>query len=498
MVCNKCGLKQIMDDDRFICPQCENLNVLSKDLALQICKKQYDWFFQAFEEIIYGLDKKALIFWLFLKRERLITQFFEIASINVAKLLALNLLLQKVMEYYDIDGSERVNEDKVDQLIDVYFKFIVIQSNHIQIKEDFGHLIVKDEFDLDKIDHKTLMSNFKFVSNEDWFSVLETYEQNLILTDEKAKEYIEKHKEEYEAAKNNQRSKITTPDEKIKVLYPTFVSLRAGLIKNSLFIDVFNPNYLKEKKIHIDIFSKLMEICEVATGPLNSFPTKKFKWLLRKEFSRHQKNNIYNSFVSNKENQNAFPLYLELDKNVYISSAFTYFMELFYYSFYYNDLFNKETQRLSDIFEKDIVPETLRQNGFEVIKNITDKPKNHTLEIDSIALNDNLLYVIETKMWGIKKFHDHKKIHGYMQRDLEGIVDGKKYTTKNDELTSKDIPSLELKIKYVEDNLKSICPKHHESITEIRGLIITKSHPPINMYKNIAIISSNEINNLKK
>ena len=201
--------------------------------------------------------------------------------------------------------------------------------------------------------------------------------------------------------------------------------------------------------------------------------------------------------VFSKKNQNIFPLYLELDKIVYISLDFTFFMDLFYYSFYYNDLFNQETQRLSDIFEKKIVPETLRKNSFKVDTNITDKLKNPTLEIDSIALNNNLLYVVETKMWGIKKFYEHKKIHEFMKRDLEGIVDGKKYTTKNGELTIKDIPSLKLKIEYVKDNLKSLCPKHHENITEIRGLIITKSHPPINLYENIAIISSNEIKNLK-
>ena len=259
MVCEKCGCKQIICDENILtCPKCENLNILSKDLALQICQKQSDWFNHAFEKIINGLEKKPLILWLFFEREQLTTQFFESASINLSELLSINLLLKKGMEYYDINGSEKVNKENISQLIDLYTKFIVIQSNHILVDEDFGHLIVKEEtFNLDNIDHKTLMSNFKFVLNEDWFSVLETYEQNLILTDEKAKEYLEKHKEEYETAKNYQKSKITTPDEKIKVLYPTFVSIRAGLIKNSLFIDVFNPDYLKEKEIHIDAFSKL-------------------------------------------------------------------------------------------------------------------------------------------------------------------------------------------------------------------------------------------------
>ena len=275
MVCEKCGCKQIIcDDNRLICPQCENLNILSKDLALQICQKQSNWFNHAFEKKINRLEKKPLILWLLLKREQLITQFLEIASINLSELLSLNLLLKKGMEYYDIDGSEKVNTDNINQLINLYTKFIVIQSNHILIEEDFGHLIDKEAFDLDKISHQTLMSNLKFVLNEDWFSVLETYEQNLIMTDEKTKDYFKKHKEEYEAAKNYQNSKLTTPEEKIKVFYPTFLSLRAGLIKNSLFFDIFNPDYLKEKNIHIDVFSRLMKNFERNPGILNSLPGK--------------------------------------------------------------------------------------------------------------------------------------------------------------------------------------------------------------------------------
>ena len=498
MVCDKCRCKQIIcDDNRLICPQCGNLNILSKDLALQICQKQSDWFNHAFDKIIIGLEKKPLILWLLLKREQLITEFLEIASIKLREILSLNLLLKKAMEYYDIDGLEKVNNNNVNQLIDIFAKSIGIQSNHILIEEDFGHFIVKEDFNLDKIDHQTLMSNFKFVLNEDWFSVLETYEQNLIMTDEKAKEYFKIHKDEYEAAKNKQKSKLTTPEEKIKAFYPIFLSLRAGLIKNSLFFDIFNPDYLKEKNIHIDVFSRLMKYFERRPGNLNPLPTRTFKYLLRKEFTRNEKTNLYNALVFNKKNQNVFPLYLELDKIVYITSDFTFFMDLFYYSFYYNDLFNQETQRLSDIFEKKIVPETFRKKGFNVKTNITDKPKNPTLEIDSIAFKNNLLYVVETKMWNIKPFYDHKKIHEFMKRDLKGIVCGKKYTTKNGELTINEIPSLLSKIQYVGDNLNTLCPDHYEKITAVRGLIITKSHPPINLYKNIAIISSDGIKNLK-
>ena len=70
-------------------------------------------------------------------------------------------------------------------------------------------------------------------------------------------------------------------------------------------------------------------------------------------------------------------------------------------------------------------------------------------------------------------------------------MDGKKYTNNN----PKPIPSLIKKIDFVKNNIESLCPDY-KNIKEIRGLIITKSYPPIDSYRDVKMIGFNEIDSL--
>jgi len=499
MVCRKCGNEEIIDNDnKLICPVCNDLNILPEDIAIKICEKQSDWFNDAFTKIIKDLEKEGLLLLLLKKRETLCTNFiFETASIHLSDILSINILIKRVMSYFEIEGSTIANEENTQSLITLFSKFIQIQSNHLLINEDLGLLIFKEKFNLESITPEMLMRNFNFFCKEDWFIIFDTYEQNLILTDDSAKEYFEKHEKEYDHVRKSQtHTKMDTPEKKIQILYPTFKALRAGLLRNKLFFDIFNPDYLKEKKIHINIFPRLMKQFKFNQENMSINTSKQFDRLLRRKFKDYDKFELYNALVFSKNNQNIFPLFVELYDEIYTSLNFTYFMELFYFSFFYNNLYNQETQRQSLIFEKSTVPKYFKDNGFKVKINIKDKKKNPTLEIDNLALKNNILFVVEIKEWDIKPFFEMKKIHDNMKRDLEGIVDGKKYTTRNDILESKDIPSLIRKIKYVENNIKLLCPKYHKNINEINGLIVTKSYPPINSYKDVEIIGFQEIKNL--
>ena len=191
------------------------------------------------------------------------------------------------------------------------------------------------------------------------------------------------------------------------------------------------------------------------------------------------------------ENQSIFPLFVRLDNHLLISICFSRLIGLLYYRFYYEELFLKETQKQADLFEKVEVPRKLEKNGFKVKRNIKDK-KNATLEIDTLAWKDDTINVIETKIWDIKPMFEHKFTHENRERDLKGVVDGKKYTIKDGELTFKEVPSLISKIEFVKNNIKNLCADH-KKIKEVKGLIITRSYPPITNYKDIKIKAFKEL-----
>lgn len=103
-----------------------------------------------------------------------------------------------------------------------------------------------------------------------------------------------------------------------------------------------------------------------------------------------------------------------------------------------------------------------------------------------------MLHVVEVKEWGLTTFYEHKNKHLQLERDLKGIVDGIKYTTKDRELQQKKIPSLLEKMEYVRKNME----KHGFSpseFTTVKGVIVIEDFPPIGEYKGIRMISVEDV-----
>ncbi len=95
---------------------------------------------------------------------------------------------------------------------------------------------------------------------------------------------------------------------------------------------------------------------------------------------------------------------------------------------------------------------------------------------------------------GIRKFFQHRKVHGQRIRDLIGIVEGWEFTTKDKSKPpeKKPKPSLLSKIEFVKKRMKEIYPLF-ERFNKVKGMIITKSYPSISSYKGVKIIGIEEI-----
>lgn len=486
MVCSKCGTRQIIEkEDDLICPKCENIEFLSKELAIQVAQKQIDWFDNGFKQVLGRFNKRRLLVWLFGLRERMATDFFNgIPSVELRQFLSVNVLIKRVMEDYELPGEEEANEKNTPELIDLFTVYVNVSERKYLIEEDFGHYIAIENFNLDNIDKDKLMSNFKFRINEDYLPVLESFEDNLIMNKESAKKFLEEHKKEYEQIRKSKPNPIDrTPEETINTLFPTLLRFFGGLTKNKLFADTFNLEYLKEKEISPKFILKFIQRFEQKSGLMTQTTARQFKRIIRVKFKDMNKNVVYSNMVMNPDNKSVFPFFLDVDNHLFITHNFIRQMGLFYYPLYYSDLFKKAIDKHSMLFEKKIVPERLKELGFKVIPDYTDK-KNASLQIDQIAWKDKKLFVIETKVWDLKPYFEHRRIHGQGERDLKGIVDGKKYSYIDGKERIKDIPSLLDKIKHVKDNLPKIC-EDYSQIEEIKGIVVTKSHPTIKEYKGI-------------
>lgn len=527
MTCEKCGHKEVFYKENSensilrCCPVCDKLRVLSKEESRKLIESQYQYFDRIFIDYIKKFNKKSLIVWLLGYREELASKFItESPSIKLNEFLSINIMIKRVMEKYNENGLMIANKEIIKELLSFYIEGIEIKENEFVIEEDFGYFISNKDFQLEHFDTNKLFSNFRLVYDEDWMTVIKSFNQNFIMTGESAEKYMEENREKYERNKIKP-SKATelTIEENIHTLYDVLQSFKVGLTKNSLFAKTFNFNYLENKNVLIELFPKLTEYFDFKFGMLRVVRIEEFKQFLSEEFGELNQSRLYTDLVFSYDNQDVFPFFVELknvamntegdveDNNIiFISRSLFSILGIFYYPFYYKKLFDRETQLLSDQLEKIDVPKKFYENGFNVRVNIEKKYKREKkLEIDTIAWNNNTIYVIETKLWDVNKFFEQRRVHNERERDLKGIVDGYKFTNG----IPKEIPSLIYKINYVKENFVKILSDYEETAIfpdhdivvnntdkKIVGLIVTKSYPPIKEYKEVRMIGFKELNDL--
>lgn len=499
--CDKCGCKRIIKEKEPICPRCNGLDIIAQDKAVNIYEQIISRFNLQFEIMIEALDKTELIFWLLIERTIMVSRFMhEYPFLNLNRLYVLNDLLKKAFEVYNVKGSEKADYEKVLQLIDLYTNFIeLIAIKKRLIEEGYAYCVLKKPIDMQSIKQSELFPNDLIPSSNyldvDWINLNNSLELNMILSNEATEKYLKEHKEEYDEINNSTRkeNKYTT-EQTIQKLYPTIKSLLYSLTMNSLFSELYDFRYLKEKKIPVEVFSIIAECPTNQRDGLMYTSKRDFVKYIKEnvKFLCHEE--IYKSLVFSDINQNIFPFIIEINEKIIISPDFLNLMKLYYIPVYEKKLFNEETQKRSIHFEEEEVPNKLRQNGFKVKNDKKDRKKNK-LQIDSIARKGNKVYVIETKLWDMGILFMRKETHIYRERDIKGIVDGVKYSNGKDDIIKTKKPSLLMKIEYVKENLKNLCPDH-EKITSVEGLIITRSYPPIKEYKGVKVISLEEISNL--
>ena len=122
------------------------------------------------------------------EREKISSAFFNTPKVVINDFLSMNVLIKWVPLYHKGEDRGLVNEKIAEELIDAFSGFIKVVDRHNLILDDFGHIIAKQNLNYDKLDCNTLMSNYIFVMNEDWFPIMKTFEEHLILSEKKADE----------------------------------------------------------------------------------------------------------------------------------------------------------------------------------------------------------------------------------------------------------------------------------------------------------------------
>jgi len=492
MVCSKCGSKLLLWDE-FKCPKCEGYALLDLEDAKLVSRKRVEYIDQLWEAEIKKFVKDSILAHFTWQREKICRKFIETYSVlDLGKIFATTLFLMRVMKIeQNQDAKILDDETKAEKLVEMYKDIIKVETDDNLLKNNLANILATKKHDLKTISGKESYEDFVFLYNEDYDKLMKSYENYNLLTPEMGEKKVAEHKAEAERLLKEDPTKVEyTVEEFVTKFYDVICTLYIGLLRNRIFAKAFDlRSYEKLMKSPQDLMN-LVNQYEAGEGAISGGPTNEFLMKANKLFNRSVEE-IKKTLVFEEENPDIFPLFvrtLKLKQDyVLVSHRFSFLIYVFLHAVITKDLFEKEQAKKGKEFEKQ-VQDIFKKNGYAYIPNLETK----NLEIDGIAIKDSKCHVIEIKKYRLPTLVEESNRRENTIRDLKGIVDGVKYSFKNDELVEKKVPSLLEKIEYVKTNAEGLGLTEY-NIKLLDGIIVTIDYPWISEYKGVRMFAFNEI-----
>jgi hypothetical protein len=476
------------------CPKCDGIAIVNRDLAIEISTKRLAYLDQLFMRYMKKFNKELLIAHIAWEREKFSRAFFDqYQPFDMAKFVSYSFLIRRLMAENGFSGTMQATEKTTKQLIETFTEYLGHRVGHIYLEDGLGVLMARAPFEPEKLTPEYMLSNFVLIYTERFLPIHETFANNEIYDDAAGKRKFEEYaKEREELIKNppSQRGKYS-PEELIRQSYPILSTLYCGLLKNEIYAaQTFAfSNYQKASIIP----SKLMEVTNAFTMYTDR-PTvidgALFRVALDKVFDGNLAE-IEKTLVFSESNQQTFPLFVELNDRILVPHRTAYIVFLLLHPLMHKDIFNAETENRSKEMEGVKAKLAFESAKFDYLPHLTDK-KNATLEIDGIATRGRTMCVVEVKGWGIGTYFEHKERQEWLIRDLQGIVDGYKYSTIDGITRSESIVSLTTKVQFVKENMGKWGFRSRD-YDVVKGIIVMKDYPPIDTYKDVMIISLQKV-----
>jgi len=492
MVCSKCGSKLLLWDG-FKCPKCEGYALLDLEDAKLVSRKRVEYIDQLWEAEIKKFVKDSILAHFTWQREKICRKFIETYSVlDLGKIFATTLFLMRVMKIeQNQDAKILDDETKAEKLVEMYKDIITVETDDNLLKNNLSNILATKKHDLKTISGKESYDDFVFLYNEDYDKLMKSYENYNLLTPEMGEKKVVEHKAEAERLLKEDPTKVEyTVEAFVTKFYDVICTLYIGLLRNRIFAEAFDLRpYEKLMKSPQDLMN-LVNQYNAGEGAISGGPTDEFLMKADKLFIGTIEE-IKKALVFEEENPDIFPLFVRTLKSkedyILISHRFSFLIYVFLHAVITKDLFEKEQTKKGKEFEKQ-VQDIFKKNGYAYIPNVETKH----LEIDGIAIKDSKCHVIEIKKYRLPTLVEESNRRENTIRDLKGIVDGVKYSFKNDELVEKKVPSLLKKIDYVKTNAEGLGLTEY-NIKSLDGIIVTIDYPWISEYKGVRMFAFNEI-----
>lgn len=143
------------------------------------------------------------------------------------------------------------------------------------------------------------------------------------------------------------------------------------------------------------------------------------------------------------------------------------------------DIFDKEVEKSSRLFEPSIVKEEFKKQGFKYLLNQGIKNK---MQIDGIAISNSKVYVIEVKRWKAKDLIEDAYTREILEEEIRNAIDGLGFTRSSGSIRKK--VSLHQKVQWVKNQRKRLGISVRANIV---GMLVINGEPAISEYKGCII-----------
>src|SRR5205807_1345471 len=135
MTCKTCNSMLIYIDDSIHCSTCEKLKVVPFEDSLKIM----DYYIVKFQNIFFNevrkYNKTHILTNIFWQREKQIRKNYEeYSTIDIARLVACNLLLRRIIKQNDFLNQEIIKEEKIEQIIETYSELTRFEEDRIRLE----------------------------------------------------------------------------------------------------------------------------------------------------------------------------------------------------------------------------------------------------------------------------------------------------------------------------------------------------------------------------
>jgi hypothetical protein len=502
MPCPLCGTTLLFTDiasNKTACPKCDHILVVDRMLATRISTERLTYLYGLFMRYMRQFKKNQLIAHIIWEREKYSRDFFEnYQGLDMSRFVSYSYLIKNLMAQ-SFDGYREANAHSTPEIISRFSDYLGLLTEHIYLKEGFAEMIAKQPFDPNprNLTIQRKLSQFRIMYNEDYTRLIRTFANNEIYPEVVGRQKIAEYRKEWEMIMGSEdfSKKVTyTPEGLIKKLYAELNHLYCGLLKNVVYASTFDFSYYRGIVRDPGEIMDLANSFALARDCITVTPSSEFELALTRVFAERTREAKAVLLLS-ETNKTVFPLFVLLDDYVFISHRTSFLIYLFLHPIIFKGYFDSETARRSKELETSRTRDAFENAGFVYVPDVKDNDKNPSLQIDGLAGKEGVVFVIEVKGWGLTTFYEHKNKHQYLERDLKGVVDGIEYTTKDDKLCKKKIPSLLEKIKYVENKMHD----HGFDPTlfrAVRGVVVVEDFPPLDEYKGIRMIGLQDISNL--